>query len=750
MFDAGSSVRLCLEDKMKPLSYLFAGVLALGTGMPLSAENLIFNSSFELGSMGIGCKKFLRSDRNPELKYEAPEIDATQFMSGRHSLRILNRYAEAVELSSSRFSLKPDTDYVLTLWLKSSQESYPFYFSVVSNAPWSVPLARTVTLGKEWRQYSAEFRTGAAPKFDDCCLRMLFGIKDRPVDIWLDELCLTEKTASSDRAASGIEAAIDCPSLLICDAAESAPLTVDTRLFNASRQTVKGTLTVRAKEEGKDAEISSDPISFLLPPGSGDTISCRLPLNSYGRYLITPGIETVGRHREMGRTVAVAGKYESRPLDPAREFCLGFTYDAGGDERPGWFALFGAGTIADGIKTEHGDVTSALAQMGCRLIRPWDRGLCWRDIEPEPGKFRFDMVDRLIELKKRYGMEILPIIGGMDFVERSHRDDCGLPAWLKPKCQVRDFPALQRRAYLPPLESWRRYVRAIAQHSKGSFTCFEIMNEPNIIFSSAGDYSPYLKAAREELKAVNSRCKVVGFSVTSDLGAKALPFLETCFKDGDLNDADIVSFHPYASQGLGSKQSADETIAAMKRVIGSYTKKSRPLWNTELYYLHDVRPGATNSEKLRFEPCHAAWRFLTDLGEGLGQSITINVPSQIFSKSPDQNDEVSAGFVAYNALARLFEGARPVDKIRWGGDGICYVYERNGRYLAAFWNYSGKANLKLQLPISAISGRLYDLYGNPLPLAGGTLPLDASPYYLECTGGTLQKFVGALKAAGIK
>ena len=89
-------------------------------------------------------------------------------------------------------------------------------------------------------------------------------------------------------------------------------------------------------------------------------------------------------------------------------------------------------------------------------------------------------------------------------------------------------------------------------------------------------------------------------------------------------------------------------------------------------------------------------------------------------------------YVAYNALARHFEGAKPVETIHWANDAICYVFEKDGRPLAAFWNYGDIQKLTVTLPADPAKLSLFDVLGNPVALPqDGVIPLTASPLYLE-------------------
>ena len=81
---------------MKPsrfLSVLILPALSLFAPKLCGADNLIFNGSFELGTAGFECNKYLHIETNPTMTYEGPVIDSTTSVSGTNSLRIPNHYS---------------------------------------------------------------------------------------------------------------------------------------------------------------------------------------------------------------------------------------------------------------------------------------------------------------------------------------------------------------------------------------------------------------------------------------------------------------------------------------------------------------------------------------------------------------------------------------------------------------------------------------------------------------------------------
>jgi uncharacterized protein YbaA (DUF1428 family) len=349
----------------------------------------------------------------------------------------------------------------------------------------------------------------------------------------------------------------------------------------------------------------------------------------------------------------------------------------------------------------------------------------------------------------------------MDFMDVNTGVEYGngsLPEWLKEKSEVREkFPIKGKytkgRVYLPPLDLWERYVRKTIAYCADRVTHYEIMNEPNLIFSDPNDYLTYAKAAGGILKEYGK--KRVGPCTTGDLGGQATTFLGQFIAGKGLEFVDIVSFHPYDAKELSSPMPADKQIQEFKALVEGAGKKPTPLWNTELYFM-DSKSKTTMERDSK--PYHPARRILIDLGEGVRQSINQTLqslwntefhPGQM--EYPQSIILPSTVYVSLNALARTFEGAVPVAKFRWPEECICYVYKRDGKFLAAYWNYGEASNTAARLKMKMRdSAQLFDLCGNRLDFDGVSLPLGQAPCYLvDASPGGGEHWLAALKEAAI-
>lgn len=740
---------------------VMAGGIALGgerTPPSEATQNLFFNSGFELGDIGYGIKRFLRLKTNPELTYGEPVVDTETFVSGRQSMRIPNPFAEELELLSREVRLRPGAGYTFSAWMKCDVGRLPVLIWLRTN-DWRGPI-KTFQVGNGWKRHSLSFKADPDKHREYYHLSVWFGrSKDTPpATLWLDDLQLNPGGLRPYHSGSELEVALKTPCLYVSrDGTASAR--IDCEAINYSDHPVKAGVTLNAMDEYRNAQVASQSFGLSLPPGGRQCFERTVQVGKYGTYRVTPKIDSAVPHSAYPAYFAVVGEYKRRPIDLDNEFCIGVNF-AGG---PCTDARVKSGLQSWGHSPEkHAEL---LSLSGCRLVRDWgcaDPAFAWRMVEPEEGKWDYRWPDKAVDLYSRHGIRIMPVLGGSDFSYNSApHSKGGWPKWVRDRSQRR----LSLRGYrlknplnLPPLELWRTYIRHVGERYKGRISHYEIVNEPNL-YLTPEEYRDYLKAASEELRAADPDCKVVGFCVTGDLEGegKTREFLEPAFADGGLAAAHIVSFHPYDSRQLSSANAADTQIELYRQLLHENEAADKPLWNTELYYLYDGSQG-------KKYPAHAAaTRFLIDLGEGIKQSASVPhsaLWSRILVPHADLATHLSVEslpsdvYVAYNALARMFEGAKPITKIRWPLDCMCYVYEKEGNYIAAFWKYGCLQGMSLNLPLSDRNAQLYDLFGNKLSLGQQPLQLGDAPYYLELKQlpGAMSKgaFVASLRKARLE
>lgn len=692
----------------------FCRFLFFAVPLVLSAENRIFNGSFEVGTEGFVLERILRPDTNADLTFTDPVPEKDP--SGNTVLRIDNPFAEKTTLHVREVPVPRGKKQVLRFSAKAEKNMNLFVSARVQYAKGSPIWNRTFRIGPQWKTFELPF--SVRPKEDGFC-SIAFRNDCEPAALFLDNLSLASEGDSTESADPELAFRLDRSFYYRNDRAKAS-----FALHNPSAKPYAATVRIQLTDDysGTGTPVAEFPVSVK----SGETVSrsFSIPLPRFGSFSLTASAPDL---RTSPGSLVVIGRYErgNRP-DVRRSFCLGFNGGASyqwNGENPRHIGYQSFGISPDRKFAE-------LAAMGCRLLRSHDDGSNlgnWAAFETESGSFRPERLKRELALYRKHGITALPVLLNSDFPLRTR-------AW-----QRATFPeSVLRRSRittashdrntkiaLPPEDAFRRYVREFVKTGGADFPVIEVFNEPQFLLTS-DQYLRYLKIASEEIRALSPETKIVGFCTTSDKGESIGPFLQEGLKAGGAAMVDAVSFHPYKSRRLGSATPADLQIRALSELLAPYPHLT--MWNTELYYLHD-EPGGF---RWPTAPHHIATRLMLDLGEGVESSMPITLPRlRKPSFAPHyQGDgpfvwQWSGNFAACNAFARLLEGAKPIGKHRAADAGVIfYVYERNGSPLAAVWNYLDKKEIYGQFG----AFRVLDLFGNPVD--GKNLPLKQAPFYL--------------------
>ncbi len=236
-------------------------------------------------------------------------------------------------------------------------------------------------------------------------------------------------------------------------------------------------------------------------------------------------------------------------------------------------------------------------------IRYFRHDFLWDQIEPEPGEFDFEAMDRAVDAALEAGIEYIGIL-------------CyGNPAYSS---QTDDDPAY------PPDDpaDFANYVYETVSHFHGRVHNWEIWNEPNVGLrfwkpTFSGDpeaYGDLLELAYDAAKAADPACTVA-------LGGTFYPhlvvesgedFLEEVYAiHPDLGDYfDVLAFHPYRYPFTapevqnGYQDSLLTAIETMRDVLERHGDADKPIWITEMGWhtatLQPVFSGVTFEEQARY------------------------------------------------------------------------------------------------------------------------------------------------------
>ena len=728
---------------MKSLSSFAVLLLAGGT----LAANPVFNGSFELGTDGFALEKELRTDTNPGLKFIPLKVTDQAPGSGKRSLLFENPHAEYYNIFSKEFRLKPSTEYKLSVKLKSSKGNDSVFFGVFKVDPqWSAH-SRAFTVPTAWQEFEFTFKT--APRSGWYHILIRPGNRDaaQNSNLFFDDLKITETGKPETVTAE----AVAVPDKHLYRRGEEAEIQL--KITNPDSKPFAGNVTVTGREEYGGKLCFSEQLPVRLAAGETGTIPLKKQkLTRYAGIRLSVSGSGLKTHDSF---FSVIGRYDAKPFDIGSKYVVAFNgsldYQMPPQTKTPSYLVYNAPLEKR---------FELLAQAGCRILRDHDggvRGVNWPAVEWERGKFDFSHLDRQLALYEKYNIVLFPVIGNGFIENYLPWQNQRWPLWVVPLSErVKNDPpncmkSVRGHILLPPPELYRNYIARTVRHIKGRVPVYEIMNEPNL-YLAPETYVRYLKEAHDAIRSADPAAKISGFCLTSDFGAAATPWMQTCVKAGGLNYVDAVGFHPYGGQELGAIRAADRYIADLRKEMRSYGKADMPLWNTELYYLIDQQVKHNSYEENLCAPHHAVWRFLVDLGEGVVQSISI--PSSfLWKKMLTPNMQTGKNyhelipselFVAYNTMARLFEGAKPVKKLRYPNGVICYVYRKDGKLIAAVWNYQKTKGVHGDL--SAF--HVMDIFGNAE--APGEKELGDAPFYLTPRNSTDAEFLRRLEELQIR
>jgi hypothetical protein len=222
----------------------------------------------------------------------------------------------------------------------------------------------------------------------------------------------------------------------------------------------------------------------------------------------------------------------------------------------------------------HGALSVSRWPAGFGAWRLWDTKIsAWPDLEPQPGQWRFETLDRYVDLAQQHGVEILLPLGMS-------------PTWVSARPDEPSWYGSGATAEPANIQIWREYVRTVARRYQGRVRHYEIWNEPNLKQFYTGSMAAMVELAREAytvLKAVDPSIVVVSPAATERGG---VPWLEEYLRRGGAAYADVIGYHFYVAPGP-----PEDMVAFIQRVRQVLRRHgvSKPLWNTEVGWMIESR-----------------------------------------------------------------------------------------------------------------------------------------------------------------
>ncbi|HNQ36170.1 MAG TPA: hypothetical protein PKN80_08935, partial [bacterium] len=345
----------------------------------------------------------------------------------------------------------------------------------------------------------------------------------------------------------------------------------------------------------------------------------------------------------------------------------------------------------------------------------------WRDIEPEPGKFVW--VDRRVAHALANGVAItanLHIGSGGDEVPKWARD----PSDPADVISCTGSRMAQDKKFTFSKRAWERFIEAMVGHYKESIQEWLIMDEPYYVFK-AEEYAELLKSAYRAAKWANPNCRVLAH------GGYYAPWLPALEKAGAVPFFDAIS--DYARDPEQGQRLRDFARKHGKTVVNvEYGGHSSGYRSIET-------PEDTNDRRIPVYQSNAQ-SVLTGALRAMGWSAAegfrrydARFPGGDFTQLDrymsffEYDGSLKPAAVAYATAGRLLDGFRGAGALELHNRLEAFLFEKEGRFLLAFWARENDLFQTQFLLPPEVSG--FDLMGNPLE-AGRPLAVSGSPNYL--------------------
>ncbi len=198
--------------------------------------------------------------------------------------------------------------------------------------------------------------------------------------------------------------------------------------------------------------------------------------------------------------------------------------------------------------------------------RLWDSEVAWPQIEPQPGKWDFSLLDRYVQIAAEHDVEIMLTLGLT-------------PSWASARPWELSAYGRGNAAEPSRLSDWEDYVRVVATRYKSAIRTYEIWNEPNVRATFTGSPEEMLqlsRAAYEVIKAVDPGITVVSPAATA---ADGVTWLNTFLAHGGCKYIDVIGYHFYVTPDV--PETMIPLIQKVKGVLHAQGCANKPLWNTE-------------------------------------------------------------------------------------------------------------------------------------------------------------------------
>ena len=362
---------------------------------------------------------------------------------------------------------------------------------------------------------------------------------------------------------------------------------------------------------------------------------------------------------------------------------------------------------------------------GQKLIRLWDTGTRWSDIEPTDDIYNWS----------RFDLYINSLIQGNDA-------DCKIlycmgitPTWANSVSN----------STLPPddMTDWDDYVRQVVQRYKGKIQYYEIWNETNVSTFYTGNIEDLVELAQRAYDIIRQE-DPAAMILTPNFAFFGLATMAKYFHAGGGVYADAISCHVYHPMENAGTRDRMLTMLAMRSVADQYGYAHLPLFNTETALTYGQTSYPTDTQ-IRAGVAHGMI-----LNRLLGSetyphyfwepSAALRVALAVYIDDP----ELTVGGETYRELANWLKGKRITSFENINSRAVQPVtvdLDRGPGYkVVLVWAWAGNPTYVPDSSLHVNNIRYLD--GTFQTYAGGVITLDQEPILLECNPKYCDNLIG--------
>lgn len=214
-------------------------------------------------------------------------------------------------------------------------------------------------------------------------------------------------------------------------------------------------------------------------------------------------------------------------------------------------------------------------------IRLWDMAVAWRDVNPAPGVFTWDVLDQRIAQVEAAGAKVLYVAGLTPLWAAANPDD-GDPRWGAGSASAPADP-----------NTFAVYISAVMQRYGGRIAAVEVWNEANLktFWTGTPDQMADLtQLAYNAVKAASGGTQVFAASTTTRLPHSVKTFFGpyAAALKARTYPIDGWTIHTYPAANAGPVERYD-AITAWRKMLSDSTGKDasalgKTVWDTEINY----------------------------------------------------------------------------------------------------------------------------------------------------------------------